>query len=422
MVAAGTDGSVFVEDTVDDGWRHDFRRRWAAFAASEVGSALGYSALPIVAVLVLDVSDLQVSMLTVLAGVVSAVLALPLGPWIEHHRKLPVMVAADLLRFAVIASVPAAALLGVLTYWQLCLVAVVQMAASLAFDSAGVAQLRTSVPAQHRAEANGRFETTLWTAHAVGNPAGGALMSWLGATATMILDAVSFLASALLLRRLRTAEPPPPARSTKRRRAGEITAGWRYILRHRGLAALFANSIIFGGCIRALTPLMTILVLRDLGFAAWQFGLITGVSAVAGIIGSMLCKPLTTRLGGRAVLLLAGVGRNLWLGLIPFAPATTVGLVMIVTSEFLLVFFAGMFNPTFATYRMNATDDAHMSRVTLAWSITNKTLQPLFIAAAGLLAYATSAKSALIVLAALLLTGVALLPWRRDAQHSSNPN
>jgi MFS family permease len=410
-----------VQDELDAGWRRDFRSRWAAFAASEVGSALGYSALPIVAVLVLDASDLRVSLLNVLAGVVSAVLALPLGPWIEHHRKMPVMVAGDLLRFAVIVSVPAAAVLGVLTYWQLCVVAVVQMVARLAFDSASVAQLRTLVPEPHRAWANGRFETTLWTANAVGNPAGGALVSWLGATVTMLLDAVSFLVSALLLRRLRRPEPEPPRRLAEHHWAREITAGWHYILRHRGLAALYYNSIIFGGCIMALTPLLTVIVLRDLGFAAWQFGLISGLSGVGGILGSMLARPATRRLGSHRVLLLAGVGRNLWLGLIPFAPASPAGLVMIIASEFLLVFFAGMFSPAFATYRMNATDDAHMSRVVMAWSVTNKTVQPVFIAAAGVLAAVSSAKTSLIVLAAVLLTGIVFLPWRQDLETSDRP-
>jgi predicted MFS family arabinose efflux permease len=409
-----TAGSSVTEDEVGDQWRGDFRRRWAAFAASEAGSALGYSALPIVAVLVLSATDLQVSLLNVLAGVVSAVLALPLGPWIEHHRKLPVMVTADLLRFVVIVSVPVAAFFGMLAYWQLCVVAVVQMVARLAFDSAGVAQLRTLVPREHRAAANGRFETTLWTANTVGPPAGGVLISWLGATVAMALDAASFLASALLLRRLRSPEPPPPPRSAEHHWARDLTAGWRHIIGHRGLAALFWNSMIFGGCIMALTPLLTVFVLRDLGFAAWQYGLIIGISGVAGIVGSMLTGPVARRLGERRVLLLAGVGRNLWLGLLPFAPASTAGLVMITASEFLLVFFAGMFSPTFATYRMNAADDAHMSRVVMTWSVANKIVQPVFIAGAGVLAAATSARTSMIVLAAVLLVGVAFLPWRRE--------
>ncbi|WP_063713642.1 MFS transporter [Paractinoplanes globisporus] len=394
------------------GWRRDFQRRWAAFAASEFGSAFGYSALPIVAVLVLGASDFQVSLLTVLAGLVSAAAALPLGPWIERHRKLPVMVGTDLLRFAAVGSVPVAAYFGVLTYWQLCLVATVQMAARLAFDSAGVAQLRTMVPAAHRADANGRFETTVWTANAVGPAAGGVLISWLGATVTMVLDSVSFLVSALTLRGLRTREPAPFTDGPRHHWLKDITAGWRFIFAHRGLAALFWNSLVFGGCIMAVVPLLAVFVLRDLGFAAWQYGLISGVSSVAGIVGSLLVKPLRSRLGERRTLLLAGVGRNLWLGLLPLAPASTLGLILVMASEFLLVLFAGMFSPSFATYRMNVTDDAHMSRVVMAWSVSNKIVQPVFIAAAGALAAMTSARTALAVLAVVLLGGIALLPWR----------
>ncbi|XVU29520.1 MFS transporter [Actinoplanes sp. CA-054009] len=390
-------------------WRRDFRRRWAAFGASEFGSAFGYSALPLVAVLVLGASAFQVSLLTVLAGVVSAVAALPLGPWIEHRRKMPVMVGADLVRFLAVGSVPAAALLGVLTYWHLCVVAVVQMVARLAFDAAGVAQLRHLVPPAHRAEANGRFETTLWTANAAGPAAGGALIEWLGATAAMVVDAVSFLVSALLLRGMRVPEPPPPVRE---KGFPDLVGGWRHIFGHRGLAALFWNSMIFGGCVLASVPLLVVFVVRDLGFPVWQYGLIAGVASVAGIAGSLLVKPLRRRIGEHRVLLVAGVGRNLWMGLMPLATASTGGLVLLVAAETLLVFFAGMFSPTFATYRMNATGDGHMARVVMSWSVANKVVQPVFIAAAGALAAATSVRTALGVLATVLLAGVLFLPWK----------
>jgi hypothetical protein len=55
-----------------------------------------------------------------------------------------------------------------------------------------------------------------------------------------------------------------------------------------------------------------------------------------------------------------------------------------------------------------------------AWSITNKIVQPIFIAASGLLAAVTSAKTALIALAMLLLTATAFLPWRRDTAQTEN--
>lgn len=396
----------------DQGWRRDFRWRWAAQAASEFGSAVGYAALPIVAVLLLDAPDFQVSLLTVLSLAVGAVLALPLGPWIEYHRKRPVMIGADLLRFFAIGSIPLAAHFGWLTYWHLCAVAIVRTVATLAFNSASTADLKNLVPPAHRVEANSRFETTLWTANTVGPPAGGVLISSLGTTASLVVDALSYVASALGIRRLRSPERTAHRRPTDHHWTSEFVAGWRYIARHRGLAALFWNAMVFGGCIMAASPLLTIFMLRDRGFAPWQYGVVIGVSGVAGIAGSLLVKPFLGRFGQRRVLLAAGVGRNLWLGLIPLASATTGGLLLITVAESLLLLFVGVFNPTFATYRMNATDDQHMARVSMAWSISMKTVQPVFIAAAGALAAATSARTALIVLGVILIGASALLPWR----------
>lgn len=106
-------------------WEPDFARLWRAYAASEFGTAVAMGALPLVAVLVLRASDLQVSLLAVLAGATSAMLALPLGPWNEYRCKSPTMIGADLLQFAALGSVPLAAALGVLTA-QLCVVTIVQ--------------------------------------------------------------------------------------------------------------------------------------------------------------------------------------------------------------------------------------------------------------------------------------------------------
>ena len=94
------------------------------------------------------------------------------------------------------------------------------------------------------------------------------------------------------------------------------------------------------------------------------------------------------------------------------APHGTGGLFVIILSDSLLLLCAGAFNPTFATYRMNATSDDHMARVNAAWSISSKAIQPVFIAAAGLLAAATSPRTAIAVAASVLLASVILLPWR----------
>ncbi|MEV6416382.1 MFS transporter [Kribbella sp. NPDC051718] len=221
----------------------DFRRLWAAYAISAIGSGIGYGALPLIAVLVLDVSTFQVALLAALSALAGAALALPMGDLIEQRRKRPVMIAADVVRFVALLSVPVAVAFDALTYPQLCVVGVVQSAAVIAFTAASGAHLKALVPVEGRAEANSRFESTTWTTLSVGPPIGGALVSLVGAPLTLVIDAVSYLLSAVGVRRIRKPEPEPVARPGKR----DVAAGWRYIWRDRGLRTLFWNSQLFGG-------------------------------------------------------------------------------------------------------------------------------------------------------------------------------
>ncbi len=390
----------------------DFRRLWAAYAVSELGTALSLGALPLIATLALHASVLQVSLLAALGGVAGAALALPLGPWIEVRPKRPVMIGADLLRCAALAGLPVAAAFGTLTYTHLCLAAAAQSVGAIAFQAAGGAHLKALVPAEDLAAANGRFEATFWTVNTAGPPLGGLLIATLGATTTVALDATSFLLSALGIRRLRTPEPPPPARTPERHRLAALTAGWRYILRHGPLRLLFANSLVFGGGIMATAPLIAVLMLRELGFAPWQYGLMFGLACLGGLLGALLARPLTRRYGQRRVLLGSGVAKALPLVLIPLAPPGPTGLILITLGQCLIIVGASAFNPTFATYRMRAVQDGYLARVIAAWSISNRVAQPACIAAAGLLAAATSVRTALFVVAGVVLASTVLLPWR----------
>ena len=390
----------------------DFHRLWAAYTVTEVGSAVGTGALPLIAVLVLHVSTFQVTTLAALSGLVGAAIALPLGSQIEFRLKRPVMVISDLARCIALGSVPIAATLGVLGYPQLCIVGVIQATGTIAFNAASGAHLKALVPEDQRVQATSRFGTTLWSATSIGPPLGGVLISWLGATVTMAIDATSYLLSAAGIRRLRTPEPPVTARELDHHWRRDITAGWRYILADRELSALFWNSLIFGGCIMAGSSVMAVFMLRDLGFPAWQYGLALGLPGIGGILGSVCTERLNRWLGARKVLLSFGVLRVLWMGLIPLAQPGAMGLAIIVVAETLLLFSAGVFNPSFTTFRMNATANSHLARVLTSWSITSRTAQPVFIAAGGLLATMTSNRTALVVDAVLLLSSALLLPWR----------
>ncbi|MFG3028643.1 MFS transporter [Streptomyces sp. NPDC048253] len=392
----------------------DFRRLWGAYGVSAAGSAVAMGALPLVALLVLHSSVFQVSLLAALSAVASAVIALPLGVRIEHQYKRPVMITADLARCAVLVSVPVAAAFDVLTFAQLCVVGILQTAASVAFDAASGAHLKALVLPEQRLRANSAFETTNWISVSAGPPVGGLLVGVLGPTATIAVDAASFLGSALGVRRIRRPEPAPPTPGAAARPGHDIVAGWRYLLRHPGLRPLFYNSLLFGGSIMMASPLMAVLMLRDLGLAPWQYGLALGLPCLGGVLGSRLAPPLTRRFGPRRILLLSGVARTLWTILLPLAPAGALGVFIIVAVDFGLLFAAGVFNPSFTTYRMEATQDAFMSRVGVSWSVSSKTCQAAFMIAGGLLADVAGVRGTLLIAGVLCLASALLLPWRKE--------
>ncbi|MEW2287302.1 MFS transporter [Streptomyces sp. NPDC047841] len=392
----------------------DFRWLWGAYAVSAAGSAVGMGALPLIALLVLDCSAFQVSVLAALSAVASAVIALPLGVRIEHQYKRPVMITADVARCVMLASIPVAMAFGRLTFTQLCAVGVLQTAASVAFDAASGAHLKALVSPEHRLRANSLFETTNWISVSAGPPVGGLLIGALGTAATVVVDALSFLGSALGVARIRQPEPAPPQRAVTSHLGRDIAAGWQYLLRHPGLRPLFFNSLLFGGSIMMSSPLMAVLMLDDLGLAPWQYGLALGLPCVGGVLGSRLTPLLTRRFGQRRVLLLSGVARTLWTILLPLTPSGVLGVCVIVAADFGLLFCAGVFNPSFTTYRMAATPDAFMSRVGTSWSVGSKTCQAAFMITGGLIAAAAGARGALLIAGLLCMASALLLPWRRE--------
>lgn len=393
-------------------WGADFRRLWAATAASQAGSAVAVGALPFIAVTVLDVSDLQVSLLVAVAGIASAVLALPVGPWVEHRRKRPVMIGADLVRAAALLSLPVAHLLGSLTYVHLLLVAAVTSLGLVVESSAGSAHLKALVPREGRTSAAGRLDTTSWIAASAGPTLGGALLGVVGATVTVAINAAALVLAAAGITRLRTPEPEPPARAADHHWRRELLTGWRVIWGEDTLRPLLVNALVFGAMIVGASPLITVLMLRDLDLAPWQYGLALGLPCLGGILGAMLAPRIERRLGRGRALLGLGTARTFFILPIALAPTGWAGLGLIVVCDTLLLLAAGAFNPLFVAHRMDSVPDALMSRTSAAWSISARVAQPLGVTLLGLLAVATSTRVAIATAGVVLLLSPLALPWR----------
>ena len=288
-----------------------FEWLWGAYAVSAFGTGLAFGAFPLIAIRVLHAGPAQVSALAAAGLAVGAAVAVPLGPWVEFRRKRPVMVAMDLTRFGALISIPAAFALGWLSFAQLLVVSVVVGAADIAFKSASGACLKALVAPEDLLAANGRMESTTWTAIMLGPPLGGAAIGLFGPVTTVLADAVSFLLSAAGIRAIGGGEPRP-ARTGAPPRPRDLLDGWRYILAHPGLRPLFFNVMGVNGLIMATEPLLAVLMLGRLGFAPWQYGLAFALPCTGGLIGSRLAGRLVARFGPHTVMRTAGTLRACW--------------------------------------------------------------------------------------------------------------
>ncbi|MEU0586823.1 MFS transporter [Streptomyces sp. NPDC006132] len=388
---------------------------WGAYAVSTAGTWLAFDAFALIAVLVLDAGPTQVALLAAVGPAVGAVVSVPLGPWVEPRRKRPVMIAADLVRCAVLLSVPVAFALGRLGFGQLLLVSVVVAAADITFNAAAGAFLKELVPQRDLLVANGRFEATMWTASMAGPPLGGAAIGLFGPVTTVVADAVSYLLSAAGLGAMGDGEKRParPEAATVRLRAGDLLGGWRHILADPALRPLFFNTVLVNALIMAASPPLLVLMVDDLRFAPWQYALAFAVPCTGGLLGSRLAPRLVTRFGRHRVLLGAGVLRACWsLGLAFAGPGAT-GLALVMLVEFGLITCCAVFNPVFATFRLDRTPADRVTRTLAAWSATGKAATAALTALWGLLAARTGPRTALAVAGVLLLATPLLLP-RRD--------
>lgn len=388
----------------------DFRRLWTGSAISQLGSAVGMVALPVIAVTVVNASTFQVALLTALTAITTALLAFPLGSHVEFRRKRPTMIITEIVRCASLASVPIAAFLGALTFAHLCVIAVINAASQIAFNAAGQAHLKALVSADRLIDANSRLESTRWLSISVGPSIGGALIGFLTAVGSLVLDALSFLFSALAIKTLRTPEPAPPVRDRHTPWRAELFAGWRFAWRHPTIRMILISWVTFAGASSMAASVSAVFYLRDLRFEAWQYGLLMGVPSLGGFFGARLAPKLVARLGAVRALWWTSVLRGPWYFLIPAAMPGTLGLLMCGFGFAMVLLFAGAANSTMASYRQLQTPDNLISRVATLWSFATTVTQPLFILLGGLVATWLDTRTSLFAAAGVMSAAAMILP------------
>ena len=193
-------------------WRHpDFLRLWSAQTISQFGSQISQLALPLAAILVLDASAFEVALLGTVEFLPFLLFALPAGVWVDRLRRKPILVLGDLGRALALGSIPLAYAFDALTIWQLYAVGFVVGVCTVFFDVAYQSYLPSLVERESLVEGNSKLEISRSAAQLAGPGLAGALIGAITAPYAILLDAVSFVGSAVLVFRIRRPEVVPGA-------------------------------------------------------------------------------------------------------------------------------------------------------------------------------------------------------------------
>ena len=353
------------------GQHKDFVRFWAADAVSLTGTHVTTLALKAVAVLTLGASATETGMLEAARWLPYLLFGLVAGALVDRRRRLPVLVWTDLARAVVLALIPLTAFTGTLGMALLIALVVVFGTLSLFYDAAHQSFLPLLVPIERLTDANGRLEQTRAVAQGVGPLAGGALVKLIGGPLAVLVDAVSYLVSGLVLATLRTPERPVEA-PVERDLRGEVREGLRWVYRHEVLGPLALASHAWFLFTAMVTAAYTVLVLDELRFDAFLFGVTFAVGGVGGLLGASLSGPAGRRFGVGPVIVAARWLTPVGYALVPLATSSTTGFLLLCAALFVFFLSATLDGPVEMGYRQSITPDRLMGRMNATTRSVNR--------------------------------------------------
>ncbi len=304
-----------------------FALLWTGQTISEFGSRITREGVPLAANLVLGATALQMGLLAALGMLPILLVSLLAGVWVDRVRRRPILIITDVSRALLLLSVPVAALLGVLRIEQLYVVTALVGALTVFFEVAHQSFLPIIVRREHIVEGNSKLSASSSLAEVGGPALAGVLVQAITAPFAILLDALSFLASALCIGLIRETEPAPVAERQQLWR--DMREGLRMVLENpvlRAIALSTSTRSFFGGTFAALYGLYVIRVLK---VTPALFGVLVGMGGVGALLGAFMARPLVRRCGIGPVLIGSTLLSSALLLTTPLATGPQVGVVLL---------------------------------------------------------------------------------------------
>ncbi len=267
----------------------------------------------------LDASAFAVGSLFTVYFLPFLLFTLPAGVWVDRLRRRPILIVSDLGRAAALASIPIAYFADALTLGQLYVAAFVAGTLTVFFDVAYQSYLPSLVRRDQLVSGNSALEVSRSAAQIAGPGAGGLLVGILTAPYAVLVDAISFLGSAVALIWIRTREPAPePVEHPSMWR--ELVEGFRYLVRHpywRPISITTASSNFFS---MLATSIILVYAVRTLDMSAELIGLVFTLGSFGGLAAAFTARRISARIGVGPTIVLSAILFGPALILVPLAP------------------------------------------------------------------------------------------------------
>ncbi|MGD0715740.1 MAG: MFS transporter [Gaiellaceae bacterium] len=347
-------------------WSHaDFLRLWAGQTISEFGSQVSALAIPWVALVTLKSTAFEVATLGTVQFLPFVLFTLPAGVWVDWVSRRRVLIAGDVGRAVLLATIPLTYALGGLTLWQLYVVGFLVGIHTVFFDVAYQSYLPSLIDREALVEGNSKLQVTVSGAGIAGPGLAGVLIRVATAPYAILVDAFSFVVSGAFTVAIGKREDQQRERQ-ERRLWPELWEGLRYVLRHRYLlpqAMSTGSSNFFSNVGFAI---LIVYAHRRLGLSSALIGLAFSIGALGWMAGASQAARMRRLFGvGGATIIGVAVGAPASL-LVPFAPKGNLAVVFIAAAGIIGGFGAVVYNiqqvslrqaitPARIQGRMNAT-------------------------------------------------------------------
>jgi MFS family permease len=281
-------------------WRHpDFLKLWSAETISVFGSQFTGLALPLVAVLLLDVSAFAVSALFVVEFLPFILFAIPAGVWVDRLRRKPILVIGDLARAVLLGSIPLAYVFDALTLGHLYVVAFLVGVCTVFFDVAYQSYLPSLVERDQLVDGNSKLEISRSTSQLAGPGAAGGLIGAVGAPFALLLDAISFACSAVFLFAIRRPETLPETSADAQRPSmlADAREGLSFVIRNRYLRAVSMCTGTSNFFFTMSGALIVVYAVRELDMSPAALGLAFSLGNLGPLLAAFTTNRISNRLG-----------------------------------------------------------------------------------------------------------------------------